>query len=281
MSSKPNPARIQYPPVLPYQFETDEAYLRVIIATAEESTLLELTGKLHNEADTEIIADAVDGFDAVEKIMRLRPNLVFLDVDLPGLNGFDVISNLDYCPAVVFISALHHHAIRAFETNALDFLPKPICTDRVEMTLSRARAALAVNREMTPLAYTPISRDPVKSGLSVPRLAVHKGKRVLLLSLKEIFYIKVENKLVFSFTADNNYLINRTITELDELLKGEGFFQINRATIINLEHLLEIIPWFSGTCRLKLATGMELPLSRTRTAALKAKVGLSKRWSGK
>lgn len=281
MSSKPSMAEIQYTPVLPYQFEIDEAKIRVVVATAEESTLLELTGKLLDETDVGIIAEAVDGFDAVEKISRLRPNLVFLDVDLPGMNGFDVISNLDYSPAVVFISTLHHHAIRAFEMNSLDFLPKPISTDRVEMTLSRARAALAVNRETPRVAYQPIPRDVVKRELPVPRLAVHKGKRVLLLSLKEIFYIKVESKLVFSFTADNHYLINRTITELGEMLTGEGFFQINRATIINLEHLTEIIPWFSGTCKLKLTNGMELPLSRARAAALKAKVGLSKRWSGK
>jgi DNA-binding LytR/AlgR family response regulator len=254
--------------------------LKVIVAGQEEFTRRELCKILLAEEDVDIIGESTDGQDAVNKIMRLRPNLVFLDLEMQGLNGFEIIRGLHYLPAVVLTSTLHQHATRAFEANALDFLLKPVSADRVKKTLYRARTAVALGRGAASLPDPIFSRDGWRNS-SICRLAVHKGKRVLLLSLKDIYCVKVENRLVYAFTENERYLVNRTITELDELLRREGFFQINRGTIINLDHLCEIIPWFSGTCRLKLTNGEELPLSRDRVSALKARVGLGRTWSGK
>jgi DNA-binding LytR/AlgR family response regulator len=254
--------------------------LTVIVAGQEEFTRRELRSILLSEEDVKIIGESTDGIDAVDMIVRLRPNLVFLDIEMKRLNGFEIIGNLDYLPAVVLTSTLHQHATRAFEANALDFLLKPVSADRVKKAISRARTAIALERKMAGFPDPTVSGDGWKNP-SVSRLAVHKGKRVLLLSLKDIYYIKVENKLVYAFTEENQYLVNRTITELEELLRGKGFFQINRGMIINLDYLREIIPWFSGTCRLKLANGGEFPLSRDRVSILKARVGLGRTWSGK
>jgi two-component system, LytTR family, response regulator len=280
MSYNQMATEVKFNPNLGCRCGLGEYGLKVIVAGQEEFTRRELRSILLAEQDVEILGESTDGLDAVDMVIRLRPNLVFLDIEMKRLNGFDIISNLDYLPAVALTSTLHQHATRAFEANALDFLLKPVSADRVKKALARARTAVALERMMAGSPAPMTLRDGLK-GLSVSRLAVHKGKRVLLLSLKDIQYIKVENRLVYAFTEENQYLVNRTITELEELLHREGFFQINRGMIINLDYLCEIIPWFSGTCRLKLANGAEFPLSRDRVSVLKARVGLGRTWSGK
>src|SRR5262249_15662622 len=152
--------------------------------------------------------------------------------------------------------------------------------DRLRQAIARARRSLALARDAgmrgVPAYYPAGSPSP-----AVSRLGVHKGKRVLLLSLKDVSDVRIEDKLVFVHSGPDRYLINRTIAELAELRGNDGFFQINRGTLINLNYLVEIVPWFSGTYRLKMADGAELPLSRDRVAQLKARIGLPKKWSGK
>lgn len=267
-------------PTLGCQCGLGEDGLRVIVVGEDESTCRELYDVLLAQEDVNIMAVSTNGLDAIDKIVRLRPNLVFLDTEVQGLNGFEIIDSLDYLPAVVLTSTLHQDATRAFEANALDFLLKPISADRVRKAVSRARTAVALERDMARFSRPITSGDGARRS-SISRLAVHKGKRVLLLSLKDIYYIKVENRLVYAFAENNQYLVNRTVTELEELLRWEGFFRINRGMIINLDYLQEIIPWFSGTCRLKLINGEKFSLSRDRVSSLKARVGLRRGWCGK
>jgi DNA-binding LytR/AlgR family response regulator len=271
---------LEYQSTFAYRYDVSEGDLQVVVAGEEEISRLELCNILLGEQGVKVIGEATDALDTIEKINHLHPHLVFLDVDMQKIDGFEIINNLNYLPEIVLTSTFHQHAIRAFESQALDFLLKPICVARVRKTISRARKILALERAQNSLANIQVSADSRRNN-SVSRLAVHKGKRVLLLSLSEISYIKVENKLVFVFTENERYLVNRTITELQELLQDNGFFQINRAIIINLDYLIEIIPWFSGTYRLKLINGTELPLSRDRASKLKVKVGLPGKWSGK
>jgi DNA-binding LytR/AlgR family response regulator len=258
-----------------------EGHLRVLLAAEEENTRMELRRILQAEDGVLVIGEAAGPSDTVSRIARLQPDLVFLDMQMEGLDEVDITANLDYLPEIVLTSSLHQHALRAYENSALDFLLKPLSADRVGKAIARARRLL--NSQTKSFAGIDALVPPLgwRAKPVVSRLAVHKGKRVLVLSLKDIHYIKAESRLVFAFTEQDRYLINRTIIELEELLRDNGFFQINRATVLNLDYLLEIIPWFSGTCRLRLANGMEFPLSRDRVSGLKAMVGLPQRWSGK
>jgi DNA-binding LytR/AlgR family response regulator len=276
------PAKVELMSALNLQYGTGESMLlRALVAEQGELARIQLRSILLGYPDVRVVGDAADGPAAFEKIKRLEPDLVFLDLEMPGVDAFDAVSGFNGHTALVLTSTFHQHAIRAFDSNALDFLLKPYNADRVDKTISRARTAFVYSRERSDLRLSHSGENNCLGIRPLSRLAVHKGKRVLLLSLKDIAYFKVENRLVFSFTEDRQYLVNRTVTELERLLGADGFFRVNRGTIINLEYLLEIIPWFSGTFRLKLTTGVEFPLSRDRVATLKALVGLPNRWTGK
>jgi DNA-binding LytR/AlgR family response regulator len=274
-------AKVDSMSALDFQYGLSGSILRAFVAEQGELARTQLRNILLGYPDVRVVGDAADGPAAFEKIKRLEPDLVFLDLEMPGVDGFDVVSGFNAHTALVLTSTFHQHAIDAFDSDALDFLVKPYNPDRVDKTISRARIAFGYQRERAELCPSLTGATRWTRIRPLSRLAVHKGKRVLLLSLKDIVYFKVESRLVFSFTRDQQYLVNRTVTELERLLGADGFFRVNRGTIVNLDYLLEIIPWFSGTCRLKLTTGAELPLSRERVAPLKALVGLPNRWTGK
>ena len=251
--------------------------MRVLLVDDEALARQALRETLLGEQDIKIIGEASNGLEAVARITELHPDLVFLDIEMPGLNGFEVVNSLERVPPTVFVTAFDKYAIQAFEVNAIDYLLKPVTSDRVRNTLARVRIALQAKgisqAEALRQLVAELQRHPSRY---ISRLAVHKQKRVLLVRVRDIIYIKVEDKIVFVYTEDGRFLINRTIVDLNNLLSAEGFFQVNRSTIINLDNLVEIIPWFSGTSRLRLSNGLELSLSRERVPHLKEVVGLSK-----
>jgi DNA-binding LytR/AlgR family response regulator len=251
--------------------------MQVLLVDDEELSRKELYSLLLTEPDINIIGEAVNGIEAVEQITRLKPDLVFLDIEMPGLNGFEVVNSLNDLPIIVFVTAYDQYAIQAFEINALDYLLKPVRTIRAKKTVARVREKLNQDKTHQIKAIQNLSialRQHQPTYLS--RLAAYKGTHCVLIGLRDIIYISVEDKLVFVHTAIDRFLINRTITDLEQVLTVQGFFQINRGTIINLEYLSEIIPCFSGTFKLKLANGLELQLTRDRASHLKEVVGLLK-----
>ena len=217
------------------------------------------------------------GLEAIELIGRLDPDLVFLDIEMPGLNGFEVVNSLKQCPRIIFVTAYDQYAIRAFEVNAVDYLLKPVTPVRLHKSLARIREAATGDGEFSAAALQQlVSRLNRLSHKHVSRLAAHKGSHIVLVNISDILYARVEDKLVFIYAKSGRLLINRSLSELEEILSPEGFFRINRSTIINLECLVEIIPWFSGTCKLKLSTQEEMTVSRERVRHLKENVGLLK-----
>jgi DNA-binding LytR/AlgR family response regulator len=229
------------------------------------------------EPDIHIAGEASNGLEAIEMIGRLDPDLVFLDIEMPGLNGFEVVNSLKQCPRIIFVTAYDQYAIRAFEVNAVDYLLKPVTPVRLHKSLERIREAATGDSEFDAAALQQlVSRLNRLSRKHVSRLAAHKGNHIVLVNISDILYARVEDKLVFIYAKSGRLLINRSLSELEELLSPEGFFRINRSTIINLECLVEIIPWFSGTCKLKLSTQEEMTVSRERVRHLKENVGLLK-----
>lgn len=256
--------------------------IKTLLIDDEELARRELGDLLSREADIAVIGEATNGLEAVELITRLKPDLLFLDIEMPGLNGFEVINSLNAMPTVVFTTAYDQYAIRAFEVNAIDYLLKPITAARLQRTLARARQAQQGEEKFQTEALQHFIAALQKGRSSyISRLAVQKGKRVVLARLRDIVYIRVEDKLVFVYTHAGRFVINKTISDLEQSLNPEGFFRINRSTIVNLDFIDEIIPWFSATCMLKLSNGTELQLSRERVVYLKEAVGLLKQRSEK
>jgi DNA-binding LytR/AlgR family response regulator len=206
--------------------------------------------------------------EAVEKIRDVAPDIVFLDIQMPGMNGFDVIDALEEVPLIVFVTAFDEYAIKAFEVNSIDYLLKPVEPERLDEAVGRARELLRarpeLDREMEKLNAVVRSR-------SLERLPVSKGKKIVLLDLDDVMWIASEGGLVFAHTRAARYLVNRTMVELESRLDQSRFFRIHRATIANLDHVREIVPWFSGKYKvvMKDDESTELTLSRSRVKELR------------
>ncbi|MFN0101771.1 MAG: LytR/AlgR family response regulator transcription factor [Bryobacteraceae bacterium] len=245
--------------------------IRALVVDDEDLPRLQLRNMLSKYLDLDV-AEASDGVEALERIQEIRPDVVFLDIEMPGLTGFEVLQNLSGTPLIVFATAYDEYAIKAFEANAIDYLLKPIQPARLTQTLHRIRAAL----QDRPATYEAGLRKALLDVRRGPptRIAVRKNKRIILLPLRSVLWAGVEDRLVFLHTANERHLTDKTIGDLEEMLKKTGFFRVNRSDLVNLEYVRELAPWSSGTFRLTLTNGAELSVSRDRVRQLKSIIGL-------
>jgi two-component system LytT family response regulator len=245
--------------------------VRCLIVDDEDLARQQITRLLAAQPDFQVIGEARNGVDALELIPELKPEVVFLDIEMPGLNGFDMLAQLREPPLIVFATAYDEFAIRAFDANAIDYLLKPIQPARLAQALEKVQANLlrSSDQYQASLSATLATLRPGPPA----KLAGRRGKRIVLLSPKEIIYAAIEDKLVFLYTDTERFLTDRTIVELDQLLAPAGFFRISRAAVVNLEHARELLPWFSGTWRVKLSNQVELDVSRDRSRLLRSKIG--------
>lgn len=246
--------------------------IRVLIIDDEELARRSLAGLLAAESDVEMLAEAANGLEALERIEELHPDAVFLDIEMPGLNGFDVLRNLANPPLVIFATAYDEFALKAFEANAVDYILKPLDPQRVKQSVERLRIALGREPGNQTEMLRRLLRELKPSGPQ--KIAGRRGKRIVLLSPKEIVRAAIEDKLVFLYTGAERYLTDRTVGELEEELNACGFFRISRGELVNLDYVREFIPWFSGTAHIKLTNGEELEVSRERARELKSAMGI-------
>lgn len=233
--------------------------LRVLVVDDEPPARRRLLALLAGEPDVEA-ADAADGLQAVEAIRSAPPDLVLLDVQMPGLTGFDVIGTVgaDAMPPVVFVTAYDEHALRAFEVNAVDYLVKPVVEGRFRKALERARERLGARE--TGLAPLVQQLQPGAEKLS--RLVVSKGDKLRLVPLADVVYLSAAGNYVEVHTATDVTLLRETMARLESRLPGERFARIHRSEIVNLDFVLELEPWFHGDWVVVLKTGEKLRLSR-------------------
>jgi two-component system LytT family response regulator len=242
--------------------------LSVLVVDDEELARIRLRDLISELDQVDVVGEAENGIDAVEQIRSLKPDVVLLDVQMPGMNGFEVLAALDDVPLIIFATAYDDYAVKAFEVDSIDYLLKPIEKDRLSEAMSRARRLASggteLEREVEKLAA-------LVRGRGVERLPVQRGKRIVLLDISKIVWIGAEEGLVFVHTRDGKFIINMTMAELDERLDDSVFFRIHRSTMVNLGHIREIVPWFSGKYRVVVddADHTELTLSRGRAKVLR------------
>jgi DNA-binding LytR/AlgR family response regulator len=242
--------------------------IRTIIVDDEAPARERLRRFLGEFPEVEIVAEAHHGLQAVEVIEAEKPDLVFLDIQMPGLDGFGVIEALREPPAIIFVTAYDEYAIQAFEVNALDYLLKPFSKERLKASLDRLDEA---GQEDQALAdrFSALLVSLAEQEKYLTRLAVWQQSNVRLLEVDEIDWIGVEAKETVVHVGETSYPVRRTLTDLEKRLDPKRFFRAHRSAIVNLDRVTEIIPWFKGSHKLRLSTGVEVELSRARARELK------------
>ena len=237
--------------------------LRVIVVDDEDLARTRLRKMLARYAEElEIVGEARNGEEAVSRIDALRPDVIFLDVQMPGFDGFEVVRRLKAKPYIVFATAYDEYALKAFEENTVDYLLKPIGQKRLDKTLERLRDLFErrelrlgenVERLLARMASAPLKR-----------LQVRTGEKILLVDVRDVVYFEAKDKYTFLHTADHEHIIESTLADLETKLDGEDFVRIHRSAIINLRYLGEFVKWFGGKykVRLKDKNGTELVVSR-------------------
>jgi DNA-binding LytR/AlgR family response regulator len=242
--------------------------IRTVIVDDERPARERLRRMLAETEGVEIVGEAADGPQAVEMIEALSPDLVLLDIQMPGLDGFGVIEALEEPPPIIFVTAYDEYAIHAFEVNALDYLLKPFSRERLLQAIHRMQEPSPAGRGPG-VEFGPLLESLVAMGRYLVRLAVRDRDRIRVLDVEEVDWFGIEDEQVMVHVGDTAYPVRRTLAELEARLDPIHFFRAHRAAIVNLDRVEEVIPWFKGSQKLRLTTGAEVPLSRSRARALR------------
>ena len=250
--------------------------LRAIVVDDEQLAREELCYMLEQLGNVEVVAQAGNGLEAVGIVERFGPDVVFLDVQMPGLSGFEVAHRLiqsGSSPNIIFVTAFDRYAIEAFEVNAVDYLLKPVDGTRLERALDKARKRVATSKDL-PL------NDQVERIVQLmserqskrERVAVKVGERFLLVQAEEIIYASLTDDSINIVTCQLSGTSNfRTLDELQSRLDPSVFWRVHRSHLVNINKVKEIVPWFSRNyiLRMKDAKATEIPVSRAQTKRLR------------
>jgi two-component system LytT family response regulator len=200
--------------------------------------------------------------DAIEKIQRLRPHLVFLDINMPGKSGFDLLSELDETPEVIFVTAYDQFAIKAFDVNALDYLLKPVNPDRLAEGISKIKKRF-------------LDVPSASEKLTIQkRIFIKDGEQCFFVPLSEIFFIESVGNYARVYYQDKKPLLHKSLNYLEDRLPEEFFFRASRQQIFNISFVKNIVPYFSNTLRVELQGGIKIDLSQRQSVKFKEKMGI-------
>jgi two-component system LytT family response regulator len=246
--------------------------MRTLIVDDEAPARERLKRYLAAFEGVEVIGEAIDGLQAVEMIEAQSPELVLLDIQMPGLDGFGVVEALENPPAIIFVTAYDQYAIQAFEVHALDYLLKPFSRERLAKAIDRAQEVLAEGGDFN-AQLGPLLESLAAEGRCLTRLAVRDGECIRVLDADSVDWIDIEDEQVMLHVGGERYAIHRTLSELEARLDPKRFFRAHRSAIVNLDRIQEILPWFKGKYILRLTTGAEVDLSRMQARALRKILG--------
>jgi two-component system LytT family response regulator len=220
--------------------------------------------------DVELVAECTNGFEGIKAINQHKPDLVILDIQMPKINGFEMLELLDEMPAVIFATAFDEFAIKAFEANAIDYLLKPFSKDRFNLALAKWRSA--ETRSGGELKQK--LENTAKQAEESSRIVVKNNLEISIVSVSDVHYIEAFDDYVKIFTKDTFFLKKKTMNYYEEVLDPGQFFRTHRSFIINIRELTRIEPLEKNTYLAILKSGRRVPLSRSGYLKLKEKLGL-------
>ena len=240
--------------------------LRVAIVDDEELARSILREYLQQHDDIEIVAECANGFEAVKAAVELKPDLFFLDIQMPKLDGFEVLELIGHEVNVIFVTAYDKHAIRAFEIQAVDYLLKPLSAERLNEALQHARAKLA-RHEQTPIAE--LSAAAGRGG-RVERVLIRDGANVHVIPVSKIDYVEAQDDYVCYRSEGKRLLKQQTMAEVEGSLEPSRFVRIHRSYILNIERLAKLELYAKDSYAAILRDGTRLPVSRSGYSRLNA-----------
>jgi two-component system LytT family response regulator len=243
--------------------------IRTMVVDDEDLARQVLREFLSKHSEIEIVAECANGFEAVKSASELDPDLLFLDIQMPKLDGFEVLELIGANRAVIFCTAYDTFAIKAFEVHAIDYLLKPISTERFGAALERAKERLSGKAQSAPLAAMELSASARPSHY-LDRIPVRDGTSVFIVPVAKLDYAEAQDDYVALVSGGKKHLKQQTISSLETALDPSRFLRIHRSYIVNLERVVKIEPYGKDTHVAVLAGGVQLPVSRAGHARLRA-----------
>ena len=240
--------------------------MRTLIIDDERLARKELNSLLEKHAEIEVVGECANAQEARESIHNLKPDLIFLDIQMPGQSGFELLETLDFQPKVIFVTAYDAYAIRAFDVNALDYILKPVEEERLTLAIKK----VLVDAEMPQGEIYEI-----ESQLNMDdQIFLKDGEKCWFVTLSDIRYFESEGNYVRVFFENNKPLILKSLNNLEKRLDERNFFRINRKFIVNLKEIIHIEPWFNGGLQIKLKSDVTLEVSRRQASRFKELLSL-------
>jgi len=246
-----------------------KAKIRAVIVDDEELARQILREFLSSHPEIELVAECANGFEAVKAVAELKPDLVFLDIQMPKLDGFEVLELIGNETAVVFVTAHDNFAIRAFEVHAVDYLMKPVGASRFEAALKRAKERLETKAPSNAVSAAELAAAARPPAQYLERIPVRDGARVFIIPVAKLDYVEAQDDYVALTSDGKKHLKQQTIASLETALDPSRFLRVHRSYIVNLERVAKIEPYSKDSHVAILFNGAQLPVSRAGYARLR------------
>ncbi len=249
--------------------------MRALIIDDEPLARMVVREYLQDFKQIEVLQECGDGFEGVKAVNQLKPDLIFLDVQMPKINGFEMLELVEHHPAVIFTTAFDEYAIKAFETHAVDYLLKPFSKDRfdkaVEKYVNQATiASLPVVKNTEELINSVVPPSPSQH----ERIVVKTGTKVKIIPVQDVIYLEADDDYVSIHTAEGSFLKNKTMSFFEQTLDAGQFVRVHRSYILAVQQITRIDPYEKDAHLAILKSGAKIPVSKTGYVKLKAVLGI-------
>ncbi|MFO7891955.1 MAG: LytTR family DNA-binding domain-containing protein [bacterium] len=247
--------------------------MKALIIDDEKLACTRLRRMLKKYDQIEISGEAYNGKEALELIKKISPDVIFLDIKMPLLSGFEMLQRLKKPPAVIFTTAFDQYALQAFEENAVDYLVKPVSEEKLDRAVTKLFKLLGDDIVQL-VDWKQLLVSIRKKEDAIKRFSVRTGDRMLIVPVEDVIYFKAKDKYTFLHTDKDSHIIPFTLRKLEDQLEQKYFIRVHRSAIVNIDHIQSIHRWFAGKLKLKMNNGKELIVSQGYVKEFRKKIHL-------